>query len=320
MNVRKFRFGISGRYLNKILYITMIIAVCLIITSEYADAKEPDSTFLRISSDAKGAAMAGAQGAMTGDVYAMHWNPAGLSNVLLNEFGASYQMAFQGINYSYLGYATLTNKMGAVGGQVFFLSSGGITSTYENPDGSFAGTGDSFSVADLGIGFTQAKSLTNSLAYGISVKILSHKVMDQHAFSLAGDFGMIYQTLAKPLKIGAAVQNFSTEYRFINEYLREPWNIRLSALYSFENSPLVLASDYNMLLDGSDTLSIGTEYRILDLIAFRAGVLLPPPDGLVSGLSGGLGINLFDLYQLDYAVSLHSALGVNQRFSLVLRF
>jgi len=320
INTQEFHLAISGRCLKKLIYAVVIVFAFIIIISEHVDAKESGSSFLRISADATGAAMADAQGAMTGDVYAMYWNPAGLSDILFKEFGASYQSIFQGINYSFLGYATLTKKFGAVGGQVFFLSSGSITSTYENPDGSFGGSGSSFSVADLGIGFSQAKSITRSLSYGLSVKVLSHKIMDQQASSIAGDVGVIYQSLAEQLKVGVALQNFSTEYRFINEYLREPWNIRFSALYNFDKIPFMVVGDYNIISGYPNALGIGAEYRLFDIIALRAGLKLPPPSGLVSSISTGLGINLLGLYQLDYAVSSHLALGINQRFSLIVRF
>ena len=320
MKIPKYQFGIFRQSRRKLCCFLIFICICAVVISESVEARSSNSSFLRINSDARGAAMADAQGALTGDVYSMYWNPAGLTDVLFKEFGASYQRAFHGLNYSFLGYATPTERLGTIAGQLFFLSSGPITATYENLDGSYAGKGDSFSVADLGIGISQAKAITESLYYGVSLKLISHNIMDQHALSIAGDAGFIYQSLKEELRIGAVIQNFSTEYKFINEYLREPWNIKLAGLYDFTNIPLIVTADYNLISGYPDTLGIGAEFTILDMIALRAGVKLPPPSGLLSGLNAGLGINLFDLYQLDYCISFHSALGVNQRFSLILKF
>ena len=134
------------------VYLLMIALVCFLY-AQAADAKSDTtivtSSFLRLGVDARGASMGGAQGALTGDVYALYWNPAGLSNVLFNEIGATYYRSFQGLNYGFLGYAGPIAPLGTLAGQIFFLGSGSITSTYENPDGSFAGTGDSFLVIKI---------------------------------------------------------------------------------------------------------------------------------------------------------------------------
>lgn len=301
----------------------VIITLCILLCNwaiQQSSAVEATSSFLRINADARGTAMGGAQGAATGDVYAMYWNPAGLAKVLFREVGLTYQRAFQGLNYSFLGYATPTESYGTLGGHLFFLGSGSITSTYENPDGSFAGTGDSFSVVDLGLGLSHSKEIVEDISYGVSVKLISHKIMDEHAFSFALDAGLLYQTLIEELQIGLAMQNFSTNYRFINQHLREPWSLRFATLYEFSEQPLFLTADYNMVSGQRDTLNFGAEYWFFDLIAFRAGMKLRPPAGLLSSFSAGFGVNIRDIYQLDYSFSPHSELGVSQRFSIIARF
>jgi len=312
-----YQLSIFGYFYKGLL--VMILFLCSWIIQQ-AEAEEATSSFLRISVDARGAAMGDAQGATTGDVYAMYWNPAGLAKVLFRELGATYHRAFQGLNYSFIGYAVPTDIYGTLAGQIFFLSSGPITATYENLDGSFAGTGDSFSVADLGLGFSQSKELSKEISYGVSIKLLSHKIKDHQAFSFATDVGVLYQTLVEELRVGTALQNFSTTYKFMNRKLREPWSIRFAANYEFPEVPLSLAADYNFIMGHRDTLNLGAEFRFLDLIAVRAGMKLPPPCGFLSSLSMGLGLNVLDLYQLDYSLSPHTTLGITQRFSLIVRF
>ncbi len=150
--------------------IMCITILCLFAISN-TKAEEATSSFLYIYADARGTAMGGAQGATTGDVYSVYWNPAGLSKVLFKEIGATHHRIFQGLNYSFIGYATPSDQYGTIAGQIFFLGSGPITATYENLDGSFAGVGGSFSVNDLGIGISQAKAITKNMSYGASLNL-----------------------------------------------------------------------------------------------------------------------------------------------------
>lgn len=326
MRYRDYQFGINGLLRRKLVCLMVFVCACLLfgLTAQKAQAKGDSDTatssFLRISVDARGSAMGDAQGAVTRDVYAMHWNPAGLAHVLFKELGLTYHNAFQDISYSFIGYATPTESFGTVAGQLFFLGSGDIISTYENLDGSFGGTGDTFSVADIGLGISQSMLITERLSYGLSVKLLSHKIMDEQALSIAGDVGVMYQTLIKELKIAATLQNFSTKYKFMTHEIREPWNVRVSSLYAFLSYPLSLAVDYNMFRGQKDALNVGAEYWLFDIIALRAGLKLRPPAGLASGLSAGIGLNLRDIYQFDYSYCPHSVLGSTQRFSIIIRF
>jgi hypothetical protein len=156
MKKKIYHFGIFICSLRNIL-----IFICLtgFLIIQQTPAEETMSSFLNIDVDARGTAMGGAHGAITEGIYSVYWNPAGLSEVLFKEIGATYQRAFQDINYSFIGYATPSDFYGALAFHIFYLDSGSITSTYENLDGSFAGTGDPFSVTDLGFGLTQRRIL-----------------------------------------------------------------------------------------------------------------------------------------------------------------
>lgn len=307
---------------QRVYWLVIVCFICLGLFSlvEQACAQTATSSFLSINVDARGTAMGGAQGASTNDVYAVYWNPAGLSKVLLKEVAFTRQNMFQGLTYNFLGYAMPTRSYGTLAAQLFLLSSGEITRTLENPDGSFGGIGDSFSVSDFGLGFSQSKAVMKNISYGVSLKFLSHRIADERALSIAIDGGLLYQTMMERLRVGVALQNLSSKYRFIDQKLREPWNMKFSALYIFSDRPLFLTTDFNHISGQQDTLNIGVEYWYLDLIAVRAGMKLPPPAGLLSTFSMGFGVNWRDLYQLDYSFSPHGPLGTSQCFSMFIRF
>lgn len=302
-----------------IIYLTIL---CFLFFFAIYDCRSEEaiSSFLHIYADARGTAMGGAQGTMTGDIYSVYWNPAGLSKILFKEIGATYHRIFQGLNYSFIGYASPSDYYGTIAGQIFFLGSGPITATYENLDGSFAGAGGSFSVNDFGLGISQAKNITENVSYGVSLKLISHRIMDESAFALAGDIGFIYQPLVEELKFGAVLQNFSTTYKFLNHKVREPWSIKAGTSYAFSQLPLYLAIDYNMIAGNKDSINLGSEFWVFDIMAIRTGIKLPSPSGLLSCINVGLGFNFFDLYKIDYSFSPDARLGITHKFSLLVKF
>ncbi|MDQ1317011.1 MAG: PorV/PorQ family protein [Candidatus Poribacteria bacterium] len=321
MRKQIYKFSGFKCFFNRSEYLLIIMCFLLILCmSQQLYAEEANSSFLGIDVDARGNAMGGAQGTITGNIYSVYWNPAGLSEVLFNEVGATYNRMFQDINYSFIGYAMPSDFYGTLAFQVCYLGSGPIISTYESLDGSFAGEGDSFSVTDISFGVSQSKVITENLAYGVNIKFISHKIMDKNAFDLAGDAGVIYQPPVKGVKFGFVFRNLSTVYSFMNSKFREPWNLKFASSYELSDIPLTLAGDYNVIAEQKDTLNIGAEYWIFDIVALRTGMRLPSPNGFLSSLSVGIGFNLLDLYQLDYSFSPHSALGITQRFSLIVRF
>jgi len=313
-------FNILISSIRNIRMLLLVILFLLFWICQQSDAENAMSSFLNIDADARGTAMGGAYGALTSGVNSTYWNPAGLSEILFREFGATYYRAFQDINYSFIGYAVPSDFYGSLACQIFYLGSGSIISTYENPDGSFIGAGDSFSVTDLAVGLTQSKAITENFSYGVTAKIITHRIKDKNAFDLAGDAGAIYQPPVYGLKLGLAIRNLSTMYRFMNSKTREPWNVKLSTAYELTNIPLTIASDYNIIRGQKDSLSVGAEYWIFDLLAIRAGVKFPSTTGFISTFNCGIGLNLLDLYQFDHAINFNSALGINQRFSLIVKF
>ena len=305
---------------GRLSQLIFVLILCSQIVGISMAADIASSSFLRMGVDARGAAMAGAQGASTESVYSMYWNPAGLADVLFHEVGVTYYRIYQDMHYSFVGYAAPAMPYGTLAIQAFFLNSGSIKSTYENADGSFAGTGDTFSVSDMGLGISQSRKIGRDFSYGVNLKLLGHKIKSEQAFALAIDAGFLFQTVMDEFKTGLVIQNLSNKYSFIKEELREPWGVKLATVYRFLDRPLVLTGDYNIIRERQDTLNIGSEYWFYDMLAFRAGMRLPSPAGFLSVFSLGFGINWRDLYQLDYSFSPHTELGINQRFSLIVRF
>ncbi len=322
MKMTFINFNIFLCSIKSIKDFSLILTILLLLfwICQQPNADTAMSSFLNIDSDARGTAMGGAYGAVTSGINSVYWNPAGLSDILFREFGATYYKAFQDINYSFIGYAIPSDFYGSLAFQALYLGSGDIVSTYENPDGSFIGAGDSFSVTDLAIGLTQSKKITENFAYGATAKFIIHRIKDKNAFDLAGDAGMMYQPPVYGLKFGLALRNLSTMYKFMNSKTREPWNIKLATAYDLDSIPLTIAGDYNIFKGQNDSLSIGAEYRVYDLLAIRAGAKIPSTTGFVSTLNLGIGINLLDLYQFDHSINFNSALGFNQRFSLIIKF
>lgn len=302
---------------------SILIAIALILTllmCQVCGAESSMSSFLSIDADARGSGMGGAQGATVEGLYSAYWNPAGLSNTVLKEISTTYYRTPQDINYSFIGFVTPSDIYGAIGFYVFYLGSGPIESTFENLDGSFAGKGEPFSVHDVAFGLTQSKKIVGELAYGVSVKFITHRIKDKSAYALSTDFGVTYQPPAEGLCLGFVIRNISTAYKFLNSKFREPLNIKVATSYRPAGITMVVAADYNIFSELRDSINVGVEYWIADILSLRTGSRFVVSTGLSPSISFGLGLNLLDLYRLDYSVNPDFSLGISQRFSLTVKF
>ncbi|MGE5410809.1 MAG: PorV/PorQ family protein [Clostridiales bacterium] len=165
--------------------------------------------FLKIGPGARAIGMGGAYTAVSDDIYATYWNPAGAAlvqgtgQVAFNHTNwlseVSYDYAAGAINLPELGtlYATLTS-LGVPEEKV-------RTIDYPEGDGRYW---DANSVS-LGIGF--ARRLTDRFSIGFQAKYIKETIWNSTASGFALDVGTYYVTPFNDLVIGAAISNFGSK-------------------------------------------------------------------------------------------------------------
>lgn len=295
--------------------------------------------FLENGVGARPLGMGGAYTALSEDVTAIYWNPAGLVKVKKIEFHGMHAERFSGIvNWDFIGAATRIDQKTSLGIGFFRLGIDGIPLTrlvdpsqelgeviidengrrIINTPYVYKYVNDSESA--LYLSFARKKS--EKFSYGGSVKFLYKAVGENNAWGLGFDIGVMYSPLDS-LKLGLLFSDGTSTLLAWNTGRKEliPPHLRIGSAYSFHYSFLqflpVLDLRVNFENRESSQLSIdlmgidlhtGMEIRLKKMIAFRLG--------LDSGLfTAGSGIRV-SAFRVDYGFLGHSELGNTHRISL----
>lgn len=292
--------------------------------------------FLKIAPDARSAALSGSFSSMSDDVSSVFWNPAGLtlmdSNSWQFQFGqTSY---FAGIKQNYFGAATTTDRLNFWGLQVLSLNSGSMDVTTE-----FApfGTGQTFSVSNLLIGFSFGKILSDNFSFGVNAKYVNENIADIYIHNGIFDFGFIYNVgIQHNTRFAVGISNFGFNVspsgkvvistlngdkeieNFENVAVPAIFRMGLSSQIWHKNyHKLVLAMQLNHPTDNNETLSFGAEYSLKNILFLRTGYEIGTDQAALP--SFGVGINLqryFGGLLLDYAFGNKDLLGNVHRITL----
>ncbi len=160
-------------------------------------------------------AMGGSSLAYTSGVDALFWNPAGLGILASSAEGIFSRMSYIadiGVNYGAVGV-----KLGDFGNIAFSVKSidfGDISlTTNDDPDGL---SGRTFSPTFVTVGLTYARSLSDAISAGGTVKIISEQVARVNASGFAFDFGIQYRGIANVpgLHLGVTVKNIGPQMKY----------------------------------------------------------------------------------------------------------
>jgi hypothetical protein len=262
-------------------------------------------------------------------VEALFGNPAGLAVGESNtEVLLSHAAYLADMDLNYVAVAQTMGAFGRVGLSVKALSIGDIIRTTEiAPDG----TGDVFQPTFTTLGFSYAKSITDRVNFGGSVKVISEKVLQTASTDLAFDFGFQYDTGVRGIRLGAAMQNFGNAQHFGGEDLDRssqfpeddpeaaPRTVSLTtseaelpSLFTGSVSYPVLVGVSALSLHGVyqsnsfdvDEFRFGGEYVYRKQFALRLGYKYSSNDNEIFGLTYGLGVQIplgSAKMDLDYA-------------------
>jgi len=273
--------------------------------------------FLNIAVGARAVGMGESHVAAADDVYAVHWNPAGLSYAGTNQLGFMHNEWFEDIRYEFLGYAQPLGNFGTLAGSVAFVYLGELEETDET-----GRVTDYFHPYDISFALSFGKQLGKSISAGISAKFLREQIDGREAQAFAVDIGGLYNLPNTGLILGANIQNVGTGLRFVEESFALPMNIVVGAAYKSVDDALTLVVDVNRSTDASPDMGLGAEYRVMNVVSLRTGYryTIGGNDlGTASGLRAGLGVKVGG-YEFDYAFVFYGDLGQTHRVSWVAKF
>lgn len=167
--------------------------------------------FLTIPVGARGIAMGSACSALTDDINAIWWNPAGLGFLENKEVMVTVVDYTLDLTYSYAAFATpVADGQFVLGGFIGYLDIPDMEiTTVDNPEG----TGHNFDAFDFQMGVSVAYNFSDRFVGGINLKYVHQDVFSNisgNAFAI--DAGAIYHTafMDREIKFAFSVQNLGT--------------------------------------------------------------------------------------------------------------
>jgi opacity protein-like surface antigen len=285
------------KLINKIGSITliMLLAIHFAFAGDKTKVGTVGGVQLLVPVGARSIAMGQAIVADIGGAEALYWNPAGISSGKTTEFVFSNMSYIADINVNYFGAVYYGGNYGSIG---LFLKSfdfGDIPETTENmPDG----TGRTFSPTYLTAGFAYARSITNLIDAGFTLKYIYEGIEQTNASTIALDLGVQYK-LNDNLKLGVVMNNVGGKLQYDGRNLENQYPItndelsvddgyfrgvtlasNIPSLFTFgvaykreiaEGSMIKVNGAFNSINEYSDQLGLGLEYAYNDMIFLRAG-------------------------------------------------
>lgn len=330
-----------------IILIVIFSAISLFGQTKVGSTAAP---FLNIGVGPRASAMGGAFVATANDVSSLYWNPAGASRVGTSEAMFTHLSWFADINYNWAGSMLSLEDMGMVGLSVGYLDYGDLeVTTLREPDG----TGEFFTPHDMYIALTYAYNLTDRFSVGANLKYINQKIWNTSANGLAVDLGVLFLSDIYGLRIGAAITNFGTDMQLDGKDLYVQHDIngqiygnndQILAKLVTDSYPLPLTFKVGLAMDvidipdhkltfavdayhpndNAESLNLGMEYTIFDILSLRGGYKSLYLDNSEEGLTLGIGLR-YDITPtfglvFDYAYQDFGLLDYTQQFAFGIRF
>jgi len=169
--------------------------------------------FLLLGAGARGAALGGAFAALTQDVTALYYNPAGLSQMTRPSAMVSTYSYVAKTRYSWVGIGLpMSGGARAVGLSVgTFGFSDQPVYTLEDPDG----TGETYSVAETFLGLTYSQNFSDRFSAGFTAKMISDHLGSTTATGFAIDFGTNFHAMVgeRPIRAAFVIDNLGANLR-----------------------------------------------------------------------------------------------------------
>jgi len=246
--------------------------------------------FLKINGDARQAAMGGAFTAISsGDASAVFGNPASLADVRGFDVQVNALKWVADIGHQSLAVAGSVGDFGVFALSVAMLNYGDIPETINESNGADGTipvvTGNTFTAGDIVAGLSYARKITDRLSVGGSFRLMRETIAELSMNNWSLDFGTMYYTGVKSLRVAVTARNFgpdsrfggwSEQYQTESENVRMPLDIRAGIAMDFldeDQSPhlLTVVVEGEHPNDGKEKFNLGASYGFDKTFYVRAG-------------------------------------------------
>lgn len=272
------------------LFLLSVLTVAMVglTNKSFANAGTSSVPFLLITPDARASGMGETGTAITNDINAVYWNPAGLGFLdyvpRYNQYNEEYYEKYKEVSLAYskwlpqfnadLFYSYLSGGMyieqidGTIALNVVFMNLGEFTRTYS--DGTVLGK---FNSNEFTIGLSYGTIVAKDLGLGVNLRYIQSNLTptsigQQDAGigrSASFDLGLLWKpqdlrvlglNVQDRISLGLNLKNVGPQITYINESDPLPTSIRLGAaynLYKDEFNELTFAFDFAKLLVNRDS-------------------------------------------------------------------
>ncbi|MFQ3675883.1 MAG: PorV/PorQ family protein [Endomicrobiia bacterium] len=299
----------------------LITCFLLLVIDSTAGVGTTGAQFLKIGPSARALGMGGTFGAVSDDVYAIHFNPSGLCQLNKDEVSMTYLKYFGDVNYGFVGYAKPSER-NVLGFALTYL----VVDKIEARQSDTLQADRLFNAKDIALTFAYAKkeplgiNLSN-LDLGGNLRLITSEIDSNIAYTMSLDIGAYYIPMEK-LSLALVLQNISwgIKYKDVSDML--PLNLKLAGAYKVKEN-LILSSDIDTyLIDSKFYISLGGEFFPIKQLALRLGYRYGYDTaslGSIVGLGVGLGFRIWN-FGLDYAFVPFGELGDTHRVSFTIKF
>jgi len=289
--------------------------------------------FLKIGNGARGTGMGETFVAVSDDISALYWNPAGLVQFKENGVTFSHTLWFVDTQLQFFGAVYHFGGNNAVGLSVASLRTDDMKVTTEVQP---SGTGEYFRFSDIAIGLSFARQMTDQFSFGATVKYIEETLGALKMRGVVGDLGTFYRTGLGTSRFAVLISNFGAQVtpsgsvnliggRVADSFQKFPPPTLFRIGFAIEpiltgSNRLTTSIQLNSPNDNSENVNIGAEYAYKELLFLRGGYKFNVD---AENFSFGAGIKVpisFAKTELDYSISNYKDLGFAQRFSINLLF
>jgi hypothetical protein len=299
--------------------------------------------FLKIGADARGSGMGEACVAVSNDIGAIFWNPAGLTATAADQVMFSHAEWLVDLKHEFAAASYHLDGSSVVGLSFTSLHTDPmkITTEYE-PNG----TGTYFNYGDIAVGGTYARRMTEQFSFGATVKYVRETIAELHTDAVLVDLGTFYYMGIGSSRFSVVVTNFGNNVKpqgsvangkgaTVTDFqdFSPPTMFKLG--YAFEplleeHHRITASIQLNHPNDNSENVRLGAEYEYDNLLFLRAGVkraigekLLGQALSTAEDFSFGVGIKIplgVTTANVDYAFSNFNELGDAHRITIALTY
>lgn len=318
--------------------IIKIMVVFLLITNKPSFSNS-SVDILKNDISAEAISLSGSNSVTSTDIFALNYNPAGISNISDYQIGISYSNGFEDSKYSFLGFSLpLKQKVlsefsyPTLAFSIYTADLGDMTYRKINNDGSVSeeristekdiiltiGYGEKV-YREKGIYLWEGMKSDFESSIGIGIKFINSKLLGYSANTMAVDAGYFATLKDVGIDFGVSLLNTIGKIKYIDEKNNLPSILKAGISYSkptIMEQKLKLSLEYdNYLTDNKSSLKTGLEYEIEDIFAFRAGYRFIEDN---KGLSIGVGLftrNInFDIATVFYDVYKYTSFSIKYSF------